>query len=554
MRSDVQTGHGWAHLRAGSALGRGGVGKLGKALGTWLASALLLAACDDSAGGGWQGERAGQDGAAGQGAQGAAGMAGGGSSASGASGEAGTGSAGGSEPVETAWHVDLSFGEKGVARLPGLDREANKLDQQAQPDGKLLVVGGPKGAVVRVLPDGRLDPSFGTNGVSTPGGELFYSQSLALQADGKVLISGLDGSNPLVVPVLRLLPDGTLDPSFGQGGRAELGLLGAEHYGVVDLQLAPDGAIVGVARVTRDIGCTGALVFRLLPTGEPDRSFGVLAGSEIEGPGFSTFSSGDLDDSPGSHGCEEDYPVHLRVNPDRSFDVIGTAKNYLREPGEDFDTFWGKFKPDGLPDLAFGTAGFLFFDTATSTANQGRANGTSRVVGTRAGGFFANDASGSYHDRGDWAVVKLTPEGTFDPTFGAQGVARYAEPAPMPGDLSRLPFYGLVALPDDSVLVVGWQYVTGRPDPLNPAGQIAMIQHLMADGSRDPKFGQEGVLSFDLGLADLVTNGASLQPDGSVLLRGAAQAIEPFSFDYYAALVRLVPPVVAPASRSRASR
>lgn len=103
-----------------------------------------------------------------------------------------------------------------------------------QPDGKIVVSGisnrgGPNYdfAIVRFNPDGSFDNSFGTNGVvftdMTPIGASApideYWNSIAIQGDGKILLYGgsqqLGGMQRVLV---RYLPDGTIDTSFGQDG------------------------------------------------------------------------------------------------------------------------------------------------------------------------------------------------------------------------------------------------------------------------------------------------------------------------------------------------
>jgi len=79
--------------------------------------------------------------------------------------------------------------------------------------------------VERLRPDGSLDTSFGTGGKAqfdavggSPGSDLAYS--LALDDQGNILVAGrtfVSGNGNDVV-VLRLEPDGSLDPSFGNGG------------------------------------------------------------------------------------------------------------------------------------------------------------------------------------------------------------------------------------------------------------------------------------------------------------------------------------------------
>jgi uncharacterized delta-60 repeat protein len=101
--------------------------------------------------------------------------------------------------------LDSTFGKRGfveIKRVTGLPTAV-----LTQPDGKILIAGynGGGGTVLRLLPNGRLDPSFGKRGMVSldPG-----APSLALQQDGKILVGGqtldrLVGGNNCVVPGLR---------------------------------------------------------------------------------------------------------------------------------------------------------------------------------------------------------------------------------------------------------------------------------------------------------------------------------------------------------------
>ncbi|MEX2080518.1 MAG: GDSL-type esterase/lipase family protein, partial [Dehalococcoidia bacterium] len=110
-----------------------------------------------------------------------------------------------------------------------------------QEDGKILAAGGNCFTAVRLTSDGRLDTSFGTGGLSinafdTPGESCWSEGAYAaqIQPDGKLILAGnCDCPNNLPThPVdgrtsdfglMRLLPDGTLDPSFGTNGRVTSG-------------------------------------------------------------------------------------------------------------------------------------------------------------------------------------------------------------------------------------------------------------------------------------------------------------------------------------------
>jgi uncharacterized delta-60 repeat protein len=80
--------------------------------------------------------------------------------------------------------------------------------------------------LARFLPDGRLDRSFGRQGIATAraGGLFANPDDLALQGDQRIVVTGFEsrtGANGLefsVFSALRFLPDGRLDRGFGEGG------------------------------------------------------------------------------------------------------------------------------------------------------------------------------------------------------------------------------------------------------------------------------------------------------------------------------------------------
>jgi len=119
---------------------------------------------------------------------------------------------------------DPSFGTNGLAICPSLDggtldRGFGSLSAVAvRPDQRLVAVGARCG-LVRFLPEGQVDPSFGFGG-SVPVPDLRQRDAqLALQPDGKIVVASWDpGVGSFVVE--RFLSDGAVDPSFGAAGTA----------------------------------------------------------------------------------------------------------------------------------------------------------------------------------------------------------------------------------------------------------------------------------------------------------------------------------------------
>jgi uncharacterized delta-60 repeat protein len=133
--------------------------------------------------------------------------------------------------------MDESFG-------PGLHFDGAVISFVIQPDGR-IVVGGAferingerRPFIARLMPDGSVDPSFQPNGGPTSDWTVII-QTIALQADGKILMGGyfkqVDGKPML--NLARLNPDGTLDPTF----KLKTGAAGP----VWRIRQQPDGKIV----------------------------------------------------------------------------------------------------------------------------------------------------------------------------------------------------------------------------------------------------------------------------------------------------------------------
>jgi uncharacterized delta-60 repeat protein len=90
-----------------------------------------------------------------------------------------------------------------------------------QPDGRIIVAVGLDGprrfGVGRYDVDGTLDPTFGEGGkVRTRFRAGSSAQAVARQRDGKIVAAGSAGGD---FAVARYMADGTLDQSFGADGR-----------------------------------------------------------------------------------------------------------------------------------------------------------------------------------------------------------------------------------------------------------------------------------------------------------------------------------------------
>lgn len=292
--------------------------------------------------------------------------------------------------------LDTSFGGDGIvttALSSDFDRAyAIAIDA----DAKIVVAGDTetvagalgKFALARYLPDGSLDGSFDSDGIVTtamPGQAA--ALSVAIQNDGKLVAAGLSDEH---FAVARFNTDGTLDPSFGVGGRVVESFNFAAAF---SMALQPDGKIV-VAGSARD--ATFNLDFALVRydvDGTRDLSF--------DGDGFVSTAIG-----PGSEASS------VVIQPDGSIVAAGISSN---PAGDDFAVV--RYKPDGSLDPSFDGDGIV------TTAVGGTGAAAHSIVEIQADGkiFVAGGTQGL--GAAEFAIVRYEGDGSLDGSFGTGGIA-----------------------------------------------------------------------------------------------------------------------------------
>lgn len=132
-------------------------------------------------------------------------------------------------------------------------------------------------ALGRYNADGTLDSSFnGTGSVATDlSAGTDFAVAVELQSDGKIVALGQynDAQGAGLLQLARYNPDGSLDADFNETGMLLTGLTAAGFTGG-GLAVQPDGRIV-VAGIGRQAGgADDFAVIRLLPDGSADTTFG----------------------------------------------------------------------------------------------------------------------------------------------------------------------------------------------------------------------------------------------------------------------------------------
>ena len=95
--------------------------------------------------------------------------------------------------------------------------------------------------------DGDLDPTFGSGGqvITDFFGHSSGAAAIAVQSDGKIVVAGsaLSALGPPDLAAVRYNSDGSLDASFGSGGRVTTDFAGRSDTGAA-ITVQPDGKIL----------------------------------------------------------------------------------------------------------------------------------------------------------------------------------------------------------------------------------------------------------------------------------------------------------------------
>ncbi|HYK46137.1 MAG TPA: T9SS type A sorting domain-containing protein [Parafilimonas sp.] len=194
--------------------------------------------------------------------------------------------------------LDSSFGSNGRVLTKMVRDNIFCFAIAIQPDGKIILGGrafnGPGPIIARYKMNGELDSTFGVNGfVKKIEGGVHKIYSLRIQPDGKILAAGAQGIQGSVTgydyTLLRYLPTGRLDTTFGTNGQADPVDFNKKDDDAYAMALQSDGKIVlagtatiriikdgtyyyyteyGVVRFNNDIGNVDKKQYRSLPVAQ----------------------------------------------------------------------------------------------------------------------------------------------------------------------------------------------------------------------------------------------------------------------------------------------
>jgi uncharacterized delta-60 repeat protein len=386
---------------------------------------------------------------------------------------------------------DPTFNQTGTNRVGFNDGGGGAQAMAEQDDGKYIIAGscqnGTGPAMVclaRFDQNGSVDSTFGDNGWTSAafdGDWHFYSTSIAIQPDGKILVAGaVYTATTMTMALARFDMNGSLDETFASGPRPINFLRANNRTQLMSIALQSDGRIIGVGTSFSNTGAS-LLITR----------FNIDGGFDL------TFGNGGVKSASFGAGWEYSWGQTVVVQNDDKFLIAGGYRGHVAIE---------RFMSDGTLDTSFGYGGQLGSIISPGAGSQCfsvLSDGKMIVAGTQMLG-----------DQKAFAVERFLADGTPDATFDGDGIA-YAR---VPG---RDPVPHAIAVKSNGKVVVAG------------IGDGMMVVQLTSTGHMDLNFNHRGMVSYP-GAYDgyaikagpdgefTVAGGLSLGPPASGLKFGTA--------------------------------
>lgn len=326
-------------------------------------------------------------------------------------------------------------------------------------------------------PNGTLDNSFGSGGKAIPNiwGYDDHLNAAAIQNDGRIIAVGKSRMQiDFDFSVARINPNGSLDPSFDLDGKTFAGL-GAAFSNANASAIQADGKIItaGYAGLPENyaVGSSYFALTRHNENGSLDTSF-------------------DNDGKVITLICGKDFAKSVAIQKDGKIIAAGVSQcqgNYY------FALV--RYNPDGSLDTSFDgdgklvTSFFVLNDGANSIAVQD----DGKIV---AAGYFVRQ--GNAHS----AIVRFNPDGSFDSSFGSGGkvISSFSQPR-----------ITALAIQSNGKIVV-----SGTSD------YKFAVERYNSDGTLDKSFDRDGKVTISISDVYNFAKALSLQNDGKIVVAGSS--------------------------------
>src|SRR5438105_8729489 len=369
---------------------------------------------------------------------------------------------------------------------------------------------------------GSLDPLFGINGIVTTANT--GANAAVLQSDGKIVVAGgiAIQQNFQQPGLLRYNSNGTLDPSFGTGGKVIIGGTNAGPAFAVAIQT--DGKILTAAP-----GNLRLKVFRFNTNGSPDNTFGTNGAATIQAAGlFLPPATEGMALQPDSRILVATGRIVTRLltngQLDSTFGSNGAAPTVGGEsiallPGGEILIGAGSvaslYTPTGNLVAKFGINGQIpgsaFNDDVGGFVVSTNSTGVMRII--TAGSLVTSPSLMFAHSVSGFLLVSYNTDGTVDNSFGRHGGVA----TPFPGNILSHAF--AVALQTNGQIVAAGQTALTDVDAIPGPSDFGLVRY-NANGTIDTTFGNGGFVSTPFGSSEAFAETVLIQTDGKIVAVG----------------------------------
>ena len=385
-------------------------------------------------------------------------------------------------------NFDTTFNTTGTVITPIGTSGDTAVAVAVQPDARIVVAGttstasGNAFAVVRYNADGTLDTGFNASGMTTVdfGSNFAQVKGEVVQPDGKIVVAGdayIDSTTGRDFAIVRFNSDGTLDASFGSGGKVTTDIGSTGDY-AGGLALQADGKLVVSGYRQHAGGGFDYALVRYNTDGSLDTGFGT-GGQVIT-----------------ALGTNNDWAVTVTLQPDGKI-LIGSAYS---SSGADF--FVARYTTDGVLDTTFSPSGTLAPGTVTTDLG-GNYETVNALLVQPDGKIVAAGLSGTTPNPSDIALVRYNADGSLDTSFGESANGKETT-NPNSGSSAA---YAVALQPNGKIIAAGYSNKGSDND-------FALIRFTSAG---IPESAQLAIGSTDDG-----ANAIALQPDGRIVAAGYA--------------------------------
>jgi uncharacterized delta-60 repeat protein len=389
--------------------------------------------------------------------------------------------------------IDNSFGNNGIVYTDISALSSDVLVKiELLPDGR-IVAGGmsnepnsyyPFVSLARYMPDGKPDSSFSDDGVYFGKFLLYaYVTDMQVHPNGKILVAARDGSWDMQLLVFN--SDGSPDNTFS---------LQQVNPNVVfktqGVAWLPDGKILAAGYGSPDGNSTGAYIFlaRFFPDGAIDSSFAIDGLRQI------------------THDAHLAGMVNMRLSPDSTQVYLSLLHSVT--PYDTSRVVMMRFDTDGNADSSFGVNGIRSLPTVTGNFVT---EGNNRFVLQPDGKLLFTGITKNDFGVNQFSALRLLTDGNVDNSFGVNAI--------LPGIASGTRHAPAVTLvqPDGKIITAGYELANG-------IHWLALTRNL-SNGAVDNSFNGGNMRILAIGSSarhDEVGLDIRIQPDGKILAAGIA--------------------------------